>query len=214
MSRLFKMGVHYYIIGLVILSFGIALAVESMLGTSPFDALLVGLYRTFGLTIGSWEVVVGFVMIVGNALAERKRPEYFAFITSLITGIGIDSWLVVLRLFDITNSVFMQWFYLLFSLLFTALGISFYLQSNIAPNPMDRSMLIIAELTGWNLTYSRLAIGVLLIIIAFFFSGAIGIGTLLNAVFVGVIINLLLPFVSKLPKPYEKKDKSPVSKSS
>src|SRR5699024_11715337 len=98
------MGVHYYIIGLVILSFGIALAVESMLGTSPFDALLVGLYRTFGLTIGSWEVVVGFVMIVGNALAERKRPEYFAFITSLITGIGIDSWLVILRLFDITNS--------------------------------------------------------------------------------------------------------------
>ena len=116
MSRLFKMGVHYYIIGLVILSFGIALAVESMLGTSPFDALLVGLYRTFGLTIGSWEVVVGFVMIVGNALAERKRPEYFAFITSLITGIGIDSWLVILRLFDITNSGLVQWIYLLFSL--------------------------------------------------------------------------------------------------
>lgn len=214
MSRLFKMGVHYYIIGLVILSFGIALAVESMLGTSPFDALLVGLYRTFGLTIGSWEVVVGFVMIVGNALAERKRPEYFAFITSLITGIGIDSWLVILRLFDITNSGLVQWIYLLFSLLFTALGISFYLQSNIAPNPMDRSMLIIAELTGWNLTYSRLAIGVLLIIVAFFFSGAIGIGTLLNAVFVGVIINLLLPLVSKLPKPYETKDRSSISKSS
>ena len=197
MSRLFKMGVHYYIIGLVILSFGIALAVESMLGTSPFDALLVGLYRTFGLTIGSWEVVVGFVMIVGNALAERKRPEYFAFITSLITGIGIDSWLVILRLFDITNSGLVQWIYLLFSLIFTALGISFYLQSNIAPNPMDRSMLIIAELTGWNLTYSR-----------------IGIGTLLNAVFVGVIINLLLPLVSKLPKPYETKDRSSISKSS
>src|SRR5699024_864919 len=124
-------------------SFGIALAVESMLGTSPFDALLVGLYRTFGLTIGSWEVVVGFVMIVGNALAERKMPEYFAFITSLITGIGIDSWLVILRLFDITNSGLVQWIYLLFSLIFSALGISFYLHSNIAPNPMDRSMLII-----------------------------------------------------------------------
>src|SRR5699024_10223468 len=54
-SILRKHGSHFYFIGLITLTLGIALAVQSQLGTSPFDALLVGLYRTFGLSIGSWE---------------------------------------------------------------------------------------------------------------------------------------------------------------
>lgn len=54
---LLKKGLHFYLFGLIILTLGIALSVLSLLGTSPFDALLVGLFRTFGLTIGSWENV-------------------------------------------------------------------------------------------------------------------------------------------------------------
>src|SRR5699024_12442571 len=94
--RWMKDGIHYYVFGLIILTLGIAFAVQSMLGTSPFDALLVGLYRTFGLTIGSWEIVVGFTIVIGNAVFERKRPEYFALITSFIIGIVIDSWLFLI----------------------------------------------------------------------------------------------------------------------
>jgi len=62
--RFIRDGVHFYLIGLIILSLGIALAVMSMLGASPYDALLVGLYRTFGFTIGSWEIVVGFLLVL------------------------------------------------------------------------------------------------------------------------------------------------------
>jgi len=94
--RVIRAGIHFYISGIIILTLGIALTIQSMLGTSPFDSLLVGLNRTFGLTVGSWEVVVGLTMVLCNALAERKRPEYFALLTSLITGVGIDTWLFLL----------------------------------------------------------------------------------------------------------------------
>lgn len=193
-----KYGIHFYVIGLITLTLGIALAVQSRLGTSPFDALLVGLYRTYGLSIGSWEVVVGFAMIIGNALAERKRPELFALITSVITGIGIDTWLFLLGDIVAPKMWIGQTICLVFSILFTGLGITIYLQSNVAPNPMDRSMVIIANLTKWNMTASRAAISVLLVIIAFFFDGAIGIGTLANALLVGMIIQFLLPSAEKV----------------
>lgn len=193
--RLLRMGVHFYLIGLITLTLGIALAVLSMLGTSAFDALLVGLFRTFDLTIGSWEIVVGVVMVLGNALAEKKRPEYFALITSFITGVGIDSWLYILRFFVIPEVWISHWVCLILSIILTGLGIAIYLQSEVAPNPMDRSMLIVAKFTGWNMTYSRLGISILLVITAFFFDGAIGIGTLLNAIFVGMVINFLLPHI-------------------
>lgn len=193
-----KYGIHFYFIGLIILTLGIALAIQSTLGTSPFDSLLVGLYRTFGLSIGSWEVVVGFSMVVANALAERKRPELFALITSIVTGIGIDSWLFLLGDIVVPDMWIEKTVCLLFSILFTGLGISIYLQSIVAPNPMDRSMLIIANLTGWNMTVSRVAISIVLVIIAFFFQGDIGIGTLANALFVGMIIQLFLPTAEKV----------------
>lgn len=198
MKRLLKAGIHFYLLGLAILSLGIGLAVESMLGTSAYDALLVGLFRTFGLSIGSWEIIVGFITVIGNALAEKKRPEYFAFITAIITGIGIDSWLFLLKMVHFNDTLFGKSIYLILSILLTGLGIAFYLQSNIAPNPIDRSMLIIAKFTGWNMTYSRMAINLVFLIMAYFFSGAIGIGTLLNVFFVGTVIGAFTPFTTRL----------------
>src|SRR5699024_6190785 len=158
--RLIRAGVHFYLTGLVILTLGIALTIQSTMGASPFDALLVGLHRTFGLTVGSFEIIVGLTMVLGNALAERKRPEFFALITSLVTGIGIDSCLFVLG--DIVNPVmwYGEWAALLLGTILMALGVAFYLQSKIAPNPLDRSMLVISSLTGWNVSYSRAAISV------------------------------------------------------
>src|SRR5699024_3917349 len=123
MTRLFKSGMQYYITVLIILTLHIAFAIISILGISLCDSLLVGLYRTFGLTIGSWEVVVGLTMVIGNAIAEKKRPEYFALITSLITGIGIDSWLYLLQMWITPNSLATQWICLIISLVLTGLGI-------------------------------------------------------------------------------------------
>lgn len=193
-----KHGIHFYIIGIVILTLGIALAVQSSLGTSPFDSLLVGLFRTFGLTIGSWEIIVSSALILINGLALRKRPEFFSAITALITGIGIDSWLFLIGDIIVPTMWLEQAICLLFSIFFTGLGIAINLQSIVAPNPMDRSMIIVTKLTGWNMTISRVAIGVVLVSIAFFFQGDIGIGTLANAIFVGMVIQMLLPTAEKM----------------
>src|SRR5690625_6154902 len=120
-------------------------------------------------------------MVLGNALLERKRPEYFALITSLVTGIGIDSWLFVLNLFSTPNTLIGKSIYLALSLVLSGLGIAIYLQSQVAPNPMDRSMLIVAKLTGMSVTYLRALINIAIVILAIFFGGVIVIGTLFNA---------------------------------
>ncbi len=196
--KLLRAGVHFYLVGLIILTLGISLAILSALGTSPYDALLVGLFRTFGLTIGSWEIITGFIIVFGNALAERKRPQYFALVTSFVTGVGIDGWLFLLKFGSFADSLAGQWICLVLAIFFTGLGIAIYIQSEVAPNPVDHTMLIVANATGWSVTYSRAAISVVLVITAFFFDGTIGIGTLFNAVLVGMLINFFLPYVNKI----------------
>ncbi|WP_245835702.1 YczE/YyaS/YitT family protein [Virgibacillus ndiopensis] len=205
--RLMRAGFHLYIMGIIILTLGIALTIQSKLGASPFDSLLVGLHRTFGLTVGSWEIVVGLSMVLCNALVEKKRPEYYAILTSLVTGIGIDSWLFLLRSWVMPGTWIWQSICLGIGIILIGLGIAIYLQSNFAPNPMDRSMLILSKITEWSMTYSRALISVVLVILAYFFDGAIGIGTLLNALFSGVVISFFVPHVMKLINLNRKQEK-------
>jgi uncharacterized protein len=194
MQRISK-SFFIYVIGIMILTLGITLTIQSQLGTSPFDALLVGLFRTFGLTIGSWEIVVGATMVLLNAIALRARPEYLAILTSLITGIGIDTWLLVLGDWLIAEQLLEQILLVSLGILFTGLGIAIYLESGFAPNPMDRSMVILTDKTGWSFSKSRAIISIVLVIIAYLFNGPIGIGTVLNALIIGVIIQWIRPYV-------------------
>src|SRR5699024_12727535 len=95
-------------------------------------------------------------------------------------------------------SLVTQWICLIISLVLTGLGIAIYIHSHIAPNPMARSMLLVATRTGWNLTYSRATINVFLVIVAFLFGGAIGIGTLVNAIFSGICIHYFYIYITKM----------------
>lgn len=187
----------YYMTGILLLALGIALTIQSRLGTSPFDALLVGLYRTFGLTIGSWEIVVGFTMILFNAIVSKQRPELFAILTSLITGVSIDLWLYFIRDFIEPSTLLAQSGCFLAGMIISGLGIAINLQANFAPNPFDRMMLVIKNLTGWTISFSRVVISIGLVIVAFLFGGAIGIGTLLITLFSGPVIHLFMTYVNK-----------------
>lgn len=195
----------FYLTGLILLTLGIAITIHSRLGTSPFDALLVGLHRTVGLTIGSWEIVVGTTMILINAIALQKKPEFYAILTSLVTGIGIDSWLWILGDQLNPHSLIEQWIYLISGLIISCLGIATYLHSKLAPNPLDSSMLALSKLTGWKVSYSRAAISVVLVATAFFLSGPIGIGTLLNAIVSGAVIGFFLPYVKLMKDGLQKR---------
>nr|WP_239540075.1 YitT family protein [Salimicrobium jeotgali] len=190
----------YYFSGLLILTLGISLTVLGGLGTSPFDALLVGLYRTVGLTIGSWEIVVGISMIIFNAVAEKRRPEMLAIVTSLITGAGIDFWVFTLEGIVTPESVWLQSIVFFLGMVISALGISINLQADFAPIPFDRMMLVIHNLTGWNVTISRAAISVVLVLFALYFNGAVGMGTIIIMLFSGVFIQYFMGWIQRFDR--------------
>lgn len=88
----------FYILGILILTLGISFTIQSSLGTSPFDALLVGLSTNVGLTVGSWEIILALILICFNSILKRQRPEILGMLTAFITGIGIDMWLFYCRI--------------------------------------------------------------------------------------------------------------------
>lgn len=91
--RCSKVKYIFYVLGILLLTLGISFTIQSDLGTSPFDAVLVGLSISVGLTVGSWEIIIALIWICCNSFLIRQRPEVLGLVTAAITGIGIDMWL-------------------------------------------------------------------------------------------------------------------------
>ncbi|MBY7740508.1 YczE/YyaS/YitT family protein [Paenibacillus polymyxa] len=188
----------FFVIGIFILSLGISFTIQSDLGTSPFDALLVGLSTNVGLTVGSWEIIMALILICCNSLLKRQRPEVLGLLTAFITGIGIDMWLFLLQDLITPELWYSKVVCFGIGLVIVGLGTATYLQTNFAPIPVDRLTIIIQELTGKNIFFSRTFIYLIFLIIAFILNGPIGIGTLLTVCIGGVLLNYFMPLTGKV----------------
>ena len=188
----------FYVVGILILTLGISLTIQSKLGTSPFDALLVGLSKNVGLTVGSWEIILALLLIGSNSLLARKRPEILGLVTALITGIGIDMWLFLLHDIVSPDLWFSQAVCFTIGLVVVGLGTATYLHTNFAPIPVDRLTLIIKELTRKTVFFSRTLIYILFLMLAIIFNGPIGVGTLLTVCLGGYILHFFMPITGRI----------------
>ncbi len=185
-----------YVLGLLILTLGIALTIHSNLGTSPFDALLVGLSQKIGLTVGSWEIILAVILIILNSLLKKQRPEVLGLGTAFITGIGIDLWLFLL---PITPELwYSQLICFTIGMSAIGLGTAMYLCINFAPIPIDRLTLIIQELTNTTIFLSRTFIYIVFLFFAFTLDGPIGVGTLLTVCLGGLVLHFFMPYTEKV----------------
>lgn len=188
----------FYIVGLTFLSLGISTMILANLGAGAWDAMYVGLSDITGLSVGTWILLVGIFLILVNGLLLKKIPEFLAVITILIIGALIDFWLLIVfsgfSLTDLSLRILM----FIGSILIIALGISFYLQSSFARNPMDTLMMAIQVRTGKSLAFSKTVMEVTVLIIALLIGGPIGVGTVIVTLLIGPLIQLIYTPITKL----------------
>ncbi|MFV1861401.1 YitT family protein [Bacillus velezensis] len=187
----------FYVLGIMILTFGISVTIQSDLGTSPFDALIVGLSVHAGLTVGSWEIIIAFLLICCNSMLKRQRPEFSGMITAFITGIGIDMWLFFLHRVITPELWYGKAGCFAIGLVVIGIGTATYLHTNFAPIPVDRLTLIVRDLTGRSIFFSRTFIYFIFFILAVMLKGPVGIGTLLTVCLGGIILHFFMPITGR-----------------
>lgn len=188
----------FYMIGILLLSFGISCSVNSQLGAAPMPSLQVGLQQTIGLTVGSWEFIIGAILVTIMAIVRRNRPDILAFLTSFLTGLSIDMWLYVTELVYIPEQLPGKILFLCFGLLFMGLGVSLYLQAKFSPAPPDGMILLLEEIWKMSRSTSRTLFSLAVVTLGFLFSGPVGIGTFIMVVSLGPIVAFFYPKVEKL----------------
>ncbi|WP_255294908.1 YitT family protein [Bacillus sp. AFS041924] len=187
----------FYLIGLLILTLGISLAIKADLGASAWDALAVGESKTFGLSVGNWIIINSSILLFVNAFLQKKRPEWLAAITFILIGRFLDFWLTIEseHLFDanmVTRSV-----QLVLAILSMTIGIAIYLQAKFPLSPIDDLMISLNKRFGVSLGVAKTIGEVFALALAFLLQGPIGIGTVLITFTIG-------PFLQRIRGPIEK----------
>ncbi|WP_226584947.1 YczE/YyaS/YitT family protein [Halobacillus litoralis] len=175
----------FYAVGLMVIALGITLTIASELGSGAWDALNVGLTESIGLTIGTWVMIIGAVLILANAWIAKDKPDLLAVITILLLGRFIDFW--TLQVFDnvALSAWWMQFIVLLAGIFILALGVSLYIQPKFSLNPVDGLMIALQKRFGYSITKAKTLTEIFALVLALSLDGPVGIGTIMIIFLIG-----------------------------
>ena len=181
----------FFIVGLIVLALGVAMTIKGkLLGIGPWDVFHYGLTLQFGLTIGTWIIIVGFFLLLITVIFTKKMPKIGAFLNMILMGFFIDFFLWIL---PNTNSLAGSALYLLIGVIIVGYGIGIYVSAELGAGPRDGLMILIVEKTGWKVQWVRNGMELSVLLIGWLMGGPVGIGTVVSALLVGPIVGFSLP---------------------
>lgn len=175
------------------MSFGIVLTIKAGLGVSAWDVLHIGLYKQFGLSIGSWTIMIGGLVLFSASLLTRKLPQVGAFINMFTIGIFIDLFLYIPVLK--TPEFFLgKMMMLLMGIIILCYGMGLYISAKCGAGPRDSLMIALVEKTGKSITFIRACIEVIVLFIGWLLGGPVFIGTVIATISLGYVAGVMIPF--------------------
>ncbi len=185
-----------FITGLIVMAFGIALMITAHLGSAPWDVFHIGLFNKLGLTIGTWSIIVGFIIVATTSILTKKWPQPGVYLNMILVGIFIDLFLAMPAMTTPVH-LYSRVSMLMAGILVNGAGISVYIAARRGAGPRDTLMLYLTEKTGWRLAPVRRLMELAVLIIGWLMGGPVSFGTFIFGLTIGSIVGLLLPLCEK-----------------
>ncbi|MFT4009385.1 MAG: hypothetical protein QM655_05010 [Nocardioidaceae bacterium] len=183
-------------IGLVLYGVSMAMMVRSTLGLDPWDVFNAGVSRVLPLSFGEVTIVVGaFVLLAWIPL--RQWPGLGTIANVVVIGLATD---VALALIKAPHPLVARGALLLGGIVLNALAGALYIGAQLGSGPRDGLMTGLHARTGLSLRLVRTSIEVTVLVIGFLLGGAVGLGTVLYALMIGPLVQLLLPILTVDPE--------------
>jgi len=188
----------FFFVGLMVLALGVALTIEGqLLGIGPWDVFHFGLSMQFGLTIGSWSILTGFLLLTIASIIMKKVPRLGTFLNMLLLGLFTDFFIWLLPSIHSFIGVVLSF---IVGVTLIGYGIGLYVSADFGSGPRDGIMILLVEKTGWSVQWVRNGMEILVLMLGWALGGPIGIGTVLIAFLLGPIVGVSLPQCDALLK--------------
>src|SRR5690606_34604517 len=157
----------FYFTGLILFGLGVAFSVKvQYLGLHPWDVLNVALFDHFGLSIGTWSIIVGLLLIGISLLVSKKYVNIGTFLNALLIGPIMDFFLWTDILPNASNT-WTDYIILLLGILIIGLGGGLYVSGGVGAGPRDGFMLSMSERTGLSVSRARIMVESIVLVIGY-----------------------------------------------
>ena len=173
--------------GLAFVGLGVAFTKQANLGLGPWDVLGDGLAQLIGIELGTASIIIG-VLVLLLWIPIREKPGIGTLTNILLIGAFMN---IALGVVQSASGIFLQSVWLTAGLLLIGLGSVLYLGSQLGAGPRDGLMLGLSSKTGWSVRLTRTALEIAALIGGWLLGGAIGVGTVIIALTIGPLIQLM-----------------------
>ncbi len=182
------------VFGLFLFALGIVMTVNANLGVSPWDVFHQGLSKTFGITLGRANIITG-LFIIGLDVVLGQTIGWATIMNMLLIGTFIDI-LMLNNLVPVFDSFIPSLIMLLLGVLIEGYGCFIYISGGMGAGPRDGLMVVLTRRTGKSVRVIKSAIEVIVVTVGIFLGGKFGIGTLIMALFGGMIFQFAFKTVN------------------
>jgi uncharacterized membrane protein YczE len=180
--------------GLVAYGVSGSLLLLAGLGLDPWDVLHQGLSRRIGLGVGTWAIIVGFVVLL-LWIPLRQRPGIGTLSNVLVVGGVID---LVLATVSPPHALIVRIALLLGGVLLNGFATGAYIGAGLGPGPRDGLMTGLA-LRGHRIWVVRTCLEITVLAVGWALGGTVGVGTVLYAAAIGPLAHFFIPLLAIAP---------------
>jgi uncharacterized membrane protein YczE len=175
--------------GLAMYGISLAMFIRAGLGLDPWDVFHQGLANRTGMSIGLVVIIVSFLVLL-LWIPLRQWPGFGTLCNAILVGVFAD---IGLALIPAVSQLFGQVAMLAGAVLLNGIASACYIGARFGPGARDGLMTGLARRTGWSVRLSRTLIEVTVLAIGWVLGGSVGVGTVVYALAIGPLVQLLLP---------------------
>lgn len=179
------------LVGLWLYGASLALMVRGGLGLAPWDVLHSGFIRHVPITLGQAVVLFSFAVLL-LWIPLRERPGIGTVANAVLVGLAADATLAVLAA---PSETWLRIVLMVGGVVLNGLATALYIGSQFGRGPRDGLMTGLHRRTGLSLRLVRTGLEVAVVLIGLLLGGVLGVGTVLYAVAIGPLAQLMLPWV-------------------
>ena len=186
----------FFIVGLLIMSMGVAFSIISTLGTTPISSISYSLALITNINIGITTFLFNASLILIQFLilkSKFKKKRLLQIINCILFGYFTDISLYAVSFIHFEPSLIISILFLFVSIILTAFGIFIYMPANIAPLPGEGCVEAISIVSNWRFSSIKILFDASMVITSLLLCGlfytnifgAVYIGTFVSAFMVG-----------------------------
>ena len=197
-----------YVFGLYLITLGVAFSIKSGLGSAPVSSIPYAMNLIWGIEIGVATFIFHAILVVIELILLRKafKPKHFLQVFVGVLFGAFTSFSVSLMVFIPPASNFIIALLMSFvSIFFIALGLFFYVPTNIIPLSVEGVTQAIAIVSNKPFSKIKVYFDVCVVSTALILSyvflgnfGSVGIGTILGALLIGNTVKYIHKIHRKL----------------